>query len=298
MIFRHTLSRRDAMLVIMGAAVMHICGLLSRPPILDQSIIIDTQYHSAPAPHLDPLPPPIEPVRQVQQHQDSVSTTVTTTAVFTETRTQTSTVASQPTTVSNNAIPSLNLEQDLPSTSVTYHAPGWTLFHNLYMSNGTLYIISSDQSLFPEIRMMTSTGLPADNTPGNMAAREPTAANMDFITPEEAHRRWGGNAPRGEKHRVLSVEGNTVSILTILENHPLRNFPGAFQRSRESIPQPLLPLCRRALVRCMGFLAQRMVQTLFLPSNFIQSLPPRTAPNPPRHLHTRHLQPMARQPRL
>jgi len=78
------------------------------------------------------------------------------------------------------------------------------------MSNGTLYIISKDESLFPEVRMMTSTGLPADTTPENMEAREPTTANMAFITPEEAQRRWGGNALRGEKQRVLSVEGNTV----------------------------------------------------------------------------------------
>jgi hypothetical protein len=98
------------------------------------------------------------------------------------------------------------------------------------MSNGTLYILSSDQSLFPDIRMMTSTGLPADNTPENLAAREPTAANMDFITPEEAQRRWGGNSIRGEKHRVLSVEGNSVSSQTITILYDiLRKFLGAFQ---------------------------------------------------------------------
>jgi hypothetical protein len=202
----------------MGAAVMHVWSLLSHHHhTFDQSIIIDTQYHSLPPPVADPLPL-IKHVTENQQHLDSPSTTVTTTAVITETRTQTSTAVPQSTAATAAPSPSLNLEQDLPSTSVTYHAPGWTLFRNLYMSNGTLYIISSDQSSFPEIRMMTSTGLPADSTPENLEAREPTSANMAFITPEEAHRRWGGNALRGEKHRVLSVEGNTVSNSSILKN--------------------------------------------------------------------------------
>lgn len=205
MLFRHTLSRRDALLVIMGASVMHLCGLLLPPHILDQSIFIDTQYHAAPIPPL----PPADLLHQ--QHLDIAPSIITATAVITETLTESNTVTSQSiSTPSSTAVPSLSLEQDLPSTSVTYHAPGWTLFRNLYMSNGTLYILSSDQSMFPEIRMMTSTGLPADNTPGNLEAREPTAANMDFITPEEAHRRWGGHLLRGEKHRVLSVEGNTM----------------------------------------------------------------------------------------
>jgi hypothetical protein len=48
----------------------------------------------------------------------------------------------------------------LPSTRVLGHAPGWTLFDNLYMHNGTLLIISDEPvSSFPERRLMTSTGL-------------------------------------------------------------------------------------------------------------------------------------------
>jgi hypothetical protein len=220
MLFRNTLSRKDAVLVLLGAALMHVWELLAHPRILDQSIIIDTQYHQAP-PFEPPLAhsPLLGPIQPPQEQLQAIPTTVTTTAVITETRIQTSTTVLQPTTTAVTP-PSLNLEQDLPATSITYHAPGWTLFRNLYMSNGTLYILSSDQSLFPEIRMITSTGLFADNTPENIAAREPTAANMDFITPEEAQRRWGGNAIRGEKHRVLSVEGNSVSASSFSNNIP------------------------------------------------------------------------------
>jgi len=102
-----------------------------------------------------------------------------------------------------------NVAADLPHTSIIAHTPGWTLFRNLYMSNGTLYILSSNRS-FPEIRMMTSTGLPVKWTPEMTAAREPTPNNMDYLTPEKALARWGGDVQRGEKNRVWSVDGNTL----------------------------------------------------------------------------------------
>ena len=101
---------------------------------------------------------------------------------------------------------------DLPHTSVIAHAPGWTIFRNLYMSNGTLYILSSNRS-FPEFRLMTSTGLPVKWTPESIAAREPTPDTMDYLTPEEALTKWGGDVERGEKNRVWSVDGNTVNGL-------------------------------------------------------------------------------------
>ncbi|KAG6908130.1 hypothetical protein DXG01_006099 [Tephrocybe rancida] len=105
----------------------------------------------------------------------------------------------------------VDLSKELPRTSVIAHAPGWTIFRNLYMSNGTLYIISSNQ-IFPEIRMMISTALPAQATPENIAAREPTAQVMDLLTPEEALARWGGNPETGRKYRVLSIGGSTLLI--------------------------------------------------------------------------------------
>ncbi len=99
----------------------------------------------------------------------------------------------------------------LPHTSIAAHAPGWTLFRDLYMSNGTLLIVSPSKEDFPEIRMMSSTGLSAENTPENIALREPTKETMDFLTPERAHQRWGSEDE--SVYRVLSVKGNTVSLL-------------------------------------------------------------------------------------
>ncbi|KAG6902177.1 hypothetical protein C0995_003459 [Termitomyces sp. Mi166 len=178
MLVRHPLSRRDALLVLMGVAIWHLWHILdSHQTILDQSIVVG---QSTQAIRASPHAPQI--------------VTNTTDIQF-----------------DNNTI-ELSLQEignsELPHTSVIAHAPGWTIFRDLYMSNGTLYILSSEQS-FPEIRMVISTGLPAFNTPENIAAREPTSQDMDFITPEEARAKWGSKSGLGEHSRVLSVGGNT-----------------------------------------------------------------------------------------
>ncbi len=40
------------------------------------------------------------------------------------------------------------------------------------------------------MRLMISTGLPANNDPGNEAAREPTGKELRYITPEKAAELW------------------------------------------------------------------------------------------------------------
>ncbi|KIL57616.1 hypothetical protein M378DRAFT_16126 [Amanita muscaria Koide BX008] len=95
----------------------------------------------------------------------------------------------------------------LPHTSIIAHAPGWTLFRNLYMSGGTLLIVTPSNNSFPQLRMMTSPGYPIDNTPENIARREPTAEHMDFLTPEQADQRWKTSSTA---YRVWSIKGNTI----------------------------------------------------------------------------------------
>ncbi|KAK2460458.1 hypothetical protein APHAL10511_007623 [Amanita phalloides] len=96
----------------------------------------------------------------------------------------------------------------LPHTSIVAHAPGWTVFQNLYMSNGTLLLLSPSKEVFPGIRLMTSTGLAAQNSPENIREREPTKENMDFVTPEQAQQRWGSTD--GKSYRIWSIKGNTI----------------------------------------------------------------------------------------
>jgi hypothetical protein len=112
----------------------------------------------------------------------------------------------------NTNVVALELAAELPETTVVTHAPGWTVFQNLYMSSGTLFIVSSrPRDHFPQIRFITSTGLAAENTPENIELREPSEKDMDFLSPEEAERRWGGDVAAGERNRVWEIEGNTVS---------------------------------------------------------------------------------------
>lgn len=165
------LTRRDAFLLLIGAFFMHMCSTL----FSQQTIFIDA-------------------------HQSTVDHTVTSTEFrirpVTVTQTTTAAVAIETSSV---------VHSNLPDTSLLAHAPGWTLLRNLYMSNGTLYLVVDEhhRSKFPEIRMMASHPLPAFNTPENIAAREPSIFDMAFITPEEAQTRWG--------NRILLIEGNTVS---------------------------------------------------------------------------------------
>ncbi|KAI1791279.1 hypothetical protein LXA43DRAFT_434399 [Ganoderma leucocontextum] len=100
----------------------------------------------------------------------------------------------------------------IPETTMLSHAPGWTVFRNLYMSNGTMYIVTSRPKSFPEVVMITSTGLQAEASPENIQARIPTEKDMTFLTPEEARDFWGGELEKMGKNRLWSVPGNTFII--------------------------------------------------------------------------------------
>jgi hypothetical protein len=108
-----------------------------------------------------------------------------------------------------------NLGHEIPQTELVSHAPGWTIFRNLYMADGTLFIVTSNPESIPSIDLMTSTGLAAFNTPESIAERMPTARDMAVITPEEAHHRWGGQSMI-ELNNVFPVEGSTVRTNTLL----------------------------------------------------------------------------------
>jgi len=81
------------------------------------------------------------------------------------------------------------------------------------MADGTLFIVTSNPESFPDPKLMTSTGLPAENTPESIAERMPTSRDMSVISPEEATRRWGGEKSTGEPNNIFPVEGSTVRPL-------------------------------------------------------------------------------------
>ena len=180
---------RDAMLVLVGALCMHIAtsffGVFQPDLFSDEDTTAKTQVDR----HDTYDPNPQSPLHA--DHKDS----------------------------SKQNIPVLYTSEtevafSFPETTVEAHAPGWTVFKNLYMSNGTLFVVSSHSSSdFPDIKFITSTGLPAENTPENIAARMPTSKDLDFITPEQARLRWGTpeeeTVSKTARNRVYSVQGNT-----------------------------------------------------------------------------------------
>lgn len=116
----------------------------------------------------------------------------------------------------------LELMEHLPQTTVVSHAPGWTLFKDIYMAGGTLFVVSAaPKSAFPDPRYMISNPIVALNTPENIAAREPDESNVCFIPPETAQHWWGGEVRAGERNRVWTIEGGTM-----LNNDPVQcEFP-------------------------------------------------------------------------
>jgi hypothetical protein len=130
-----------------------------------------------------------------------------------------------------------NLGRVIPETELVNHAPGWTIFRNLYMADGTLFIVSSNPDSFPSIDFMTSTGLPALATPESIAERMPTDREIAIITPQEAHQRWGGQSMM-ELNNVFPVEGSTVRALTLPSGSSLTSesrYNSSFSMIRASV---------------------------------------------------------------
>ncbi|CAK5284098.1 unnamed protein product [Mycena citricolor] len=198
MIVRHSLTRRDAVLVLLGASCMHIFTFLFRSQLAPPEILIDTGVVRD---HLLDVPPVGVHVTHIRTKTIVHATTVIATA------------HSQPTADTHVAEAEVvDVARDIPETTIVAHAPGWTLFENLYMYNDTLVFVSDTPSDFPDMRLMTSTPMTAENNPENIAAREPTRYSMTSLTPTEARRRWGAGPSEGGENRIFSVTGNTILV--------------------------------------------------------------------------------------
>lgn len=74
----------------------------------------------------------------------------------------------------------------LPQTNIDLHAPGWTVFNNLYVANGTVFVVTNKPETIPPREMLISTGIELKNDPESVAARLPTNHEMRIISVEEA----------------------------------------------------------------------------------------------------------------
>ncbi|TFK16682.1 hypothetical protein FA15DRAFT_683683 [Coprinopsis marcescibilis] len=200
-----TLSQRDTFLIFVGAVCMYICAIIL--------------FHSLSLAHVG------QGVKfnQVEQLSEMHVTAIT--------HTGTQNTQSTEATPVNPA--SVIPTGSLPPSRLVAHAPGWTILHNLYMHNGTLYILlpthqviqppppSTPDNTHPEyighadwgvwagqdlsygytsaqgwpmIRRMTSSGKEAGPMIGNEAEREPSVLDMRFLKMEDAEARWGRKA--------------------------------------------------------------------------------------------------------
>jgi hypothetical protein len=87
-------------------------------------------------------------------------------------------------------------EEGAPRTSVLAHAPGWTVLDDIYLFNGTWYVVTDNPSSIPLRRMMISTGAEIWNDQASINRREPTEKEMRIIFPSEANRLWGHSVSR------------------------------------------------------------------------------------------------------
>ena len=71
---------------------------------------------------------------------------------------------------------------------------GWTIFDKLYLTNGTLFVVTDDASKIPDRGLMISTGYDIKNGDVEEAKRVPTDKEMQIITHKDAKRLFGGDA--------------------------------------------------------------------------------------------------------
>ncbi|KIJ51241.1 hypothetical protein M422DRAFT_158623 [Sphaerobolus stellatus SS14] len=76
----------------------------------------------------------------------------------------------------------------MPRTEVIVHVPGWTILENLYLYNGTMYIVTDDPKKIPDRANLTSAGVFGDRPESE---RAPTDQHMQIVTPEKAREIFG-----------------------------------------------------------------------------------------------------------
>ncbi|KAG1716205.1 hypothetical protein ID866_945 [Astraeus odoratus] len=82
----------------------------------------------------------------------------------------------------------------IPQTNVVDHAPGWTIFDNLYVVNGTVYVVNDDPDAVPPRERITSAGIRVEPGDATFASRLPTDREMRIISTEEAKGLLGTSA--------------------------------------------------------------------------------------------------------
>ena len=108
----------------------------------------------------------------------------------------------------------------VPTTQMRLHAPGeflrvdtgdetnedfqgWTVFENLYILNGTVFIVTDEPTSIPDRKLLTSSGYPLGNSVEEVAKRTPSDRDMQIISSAKAAELFGSYASL--------LEGTSVS---------------------------------------------------------------------------------------
>ncbi|KAF9071796.1 hypothetical protein BDP27DRAFT_1446017 [Rhodocollybia butyracea] len=95
------------------------------------------------------------------------------------------------------------IEVSFPATSIPHgaHVNGFTIFNNLYLRNGTFYVVSLDPSTFPPREAILSAPLDPSAPPEQLL---PTDKHLRYISLEEAEQLLG--------HNPLHINDMTVIV--------------------------------------------------------------------------------------
>jgi hypothetical protein len=92
----------------------------------------------------------------------------------------------------------------LPYALLADQAPiGWTIFDNLFVLNGTPYVVTDYPASVPDIIYMTSNGLAIYSGPEAAKSRLPSDRDLRVISTTQAQSLFGSSAE--------SIDGITVS---------------------------------------------------------------------------------------
>ncbi|KAG1740796.1 uncharacterized protein EDB91DRAFT_1052980 [Suillus paluster] len=89
----------------------------------------------------------------------------------------------------------------MPNTRVVSHVPGWTIFDNLFVLNGTVFVVTDFPSSIPDLLTVTSTGVEIHNGKEAVDSRTPGNREMRVISPDQAQKLFGSS--------VESIDGVT-----------------------------------------------------------------------------------------
>jgi len=108
----------------------------------------------------------------------------------------------------------------VPETIVVTHAPGWTVFDQLYILKGVVYIVTDSPSTIPDLSSIFSKGIYILPGPQNEPLRLPTDEDIRIISSTLAKELFGSG--------IQTIDGNTF-----LANDPVQFITHYFHWSAE-----------------------------------------------------------------